>query len=612
MYMLLLLLCVFGAVSGEHQQELSIAEGLAAGTLVGRVGGSEGDSAGPPFIILGLDSAGPCAHEHALSVSERNGEIRSLVPLDRERCAQYRFMAVPMLGSESDAIRVSVSVLDANDHRPRFDTAQMVLRVDENSLGRRYALPTAVDPDSGRNSIQRYRLSETSLFRLVEEPDRNRLQLEVIGRLDREERDEYALELEAIDGQDLVGRIRIRVEIVDANDNAPRFAKERYRASVKESVATRALVVELHASDADAGENARLRFSIDRRLSSDPDGHFEVDPESGAVRVARALDYERQARYELVAIVSDSGTVSPQLSASVPIEIVVEPVNDNRPRLHVLFLNEENRAAIGEDAPPGTPIASISIRDLDLGDRSTLSIVDEQQEDEQNRLALVESGRDQWLLQVGADGLDREAAAKNSTVSLRLRATDRGGLSSDIERIDVRLLDVNDNAPQFDQASYRIELDELTMPSDALLRVAAHDLDEGNNSAVRFRIKNSNDLLTVGAQSGVVRLRRPLQCSELGPHALQVEASDLGEPMALTASARLELQAARASSTIRRVRNDQGRRAAPILQRGFYNISVGKEQLKTGTCFFHVSGTIFSSKLCATVRRVNISHAINK
>lgn len=102
------------------------------------------------------------------------------------------------------------------------------------------SLPKAKDPDEGKFGIQRYRIASGNVnnaFRLSFDGDAF-LDLVVNGQLDREYRAKYELVVEAVDGGrppkwveikanlldifgSRVGAIRVQVDVLDANDNAP-------------------------------------------------------------------------------------------------------------------------------------------------------------------------------------------------------------------------------------------------------------------------------------------------------------------------------------------------------------------------------------------------------
>ena len=69
----------------------------------------------------------------------------------------------------------------------------------------------------------------------------------------------------------LSSRVEIIVNVVDINDNSPRFEQKQYSASILENVSIGMDILEANAVDYDMGNNGRLRFTI---LSGDPRGKF--------------------------------------------------------------------------------------------------------------------------------------------------------------------------------------------------------------------------------------------------------------------------------------------------------------------------------------------------
>lgn len=76
----------------------------------------------------------------------------------------------------------------------------------------------------------------------------------------------------------------VRVTVLDRNDNAPVFdqsAPERVQMPVVARPGY--TVVRFVATDADTGHNGRVRYL----LEADPSGAFELDPDRGALSLAR-------------------------------------------------------------------------------------------------------------------------------------------------------------------------------------------------------------------------------------------------------------------------------------------------------------------------------------
>ena len=93
-------------------------------------------------------------------------------------------------------------------------------------------LYSATDEDSDEFGIERYSLQDDSeTFTLVEHvnPDDTKVpQLILKRKLDREEKSNYALALTAVDKGDRSTTVELLVNVVDVNDNQPRWQGWRH------------------------------------------------------------------------------------------------------------------------------------------------------------------------------------------------------------------------------------------------------------------------------------------------------------------------------------------------------------------------------------------------
>lgn len=193
--------------------------------------------------------------------------------------------------------------------------------------------------------------------------------------LDREQRAEWDVPVTASDGGGLLRHTVVRVRVADVNDNAPAFPLREYRASVRHDRAPRLPFLTLAAHDADAGEHARLTYSVyEGDVRSDASGLFAVDPATGALSFARdATEFGkcRPARrapppggagaHRCVCAASRSVQVWVRardgggLAGEAPVSVFVLGAGDAAPRVLAppadLFLRE--------DAAPGTLIAEL-------------------------------------------------------------------------------------------------------------------------------------------------------------------------------------------------------------------------------------------------------------
>lgn len=113
----------------------------------------------------------------------------------------------------------------------------------------------------------------------------------VSGQLDREKKDRYTGWLVATDGgsPQRSGTLEIAIQVTDVNDNSPKFDMFTYSTNIQEDLPVGSLVLNVSATDPDAGNNALIAYSI-----QGSNEYFHIEPESGIVYLAKNLDYERQ------------------------------------------------------------------------------------------------------------------------------------------------------------------------------------------------------------------------------------------------------------------------------------------------------------------------------
>ncbi|NWX94400.1 PCDGE protein, partial [Nothoprocta pentlandii] len=342
--------------------------------------------------------------------------------------------------------------------------------------GARFPLQMAQDPDVGSNSLLSYQLTENPSFRLeVKETPSGKKQPELVleAALDREKQSSFEMVLTAVDGGSPArsGTVQIRINVTDANDNAPVFSKSSYEARVRENVPTGSLVLQVRATDADAGSNGRVSYSF----SNVPDAVrtvFSIDSESGDIRNVGILDFEERNKYTFEVEAMDGGGLSGH--SQVHIEITDE--NDNEPEITTLSVS----SSVPEDSPPGTVVALIKVRDRDSGENGKVWC----ELEGESPLSIVASSGSSYKVLVLVKALDREEAAYHELVLTAVDGGDPPRTGS--TRIRVVVLDANDNAPVFNQQVYTVRVREDVPVGSVLLTLSATDADDGTNKEVKY------------------------------------------------------------------------------------------------------------------------------
>lgn len=575
-WQLYVLLPLVVATRAEHVRDLEISEGAPVGTRIGFIEDGASVDSGPPYLIVPVGSS----VDSDLGIDQTTGEIRTKVPLDREVRPSYSLVAIPISG---DNIRVLVKVLDENDNAPTFPTAVMNIEFPENTpRDVKRTLHPARDLDLDIFNTQRYNIvsgNVNNAFRLSSHRERDGvlyLDLQINGFLDRETTAVYSLVIEALDGgtPPLRGEMTVNITIQDVNDNQPIFNQSRYFAVVPENATVGTSVLQVFATDNDAGENGQIEYSINRR-QSDRDNMFRIDPITGQIAVNKPLDFEAKEMHELVVVARDHGLQPLETTAFVSIRVT--DVNDNQPTINVIFLSDDATPKISESAQPGEFVARISVHDPDS--KAEYSNINVTLTGGDGRFGLTTRDNIIYLVIVSLP-LDREM---QPNYTLNVVATDTGTPPLHASRtINLMVTDINDNAPEFIQEVYHANVMEVSDPGTSVIQVLAHDKDEGNNSAITYSLVDTPDThsswFQIDSRSGLVTTRAHVDCETDPVPQLTVIATDNGFPP-LSSSATVLV-------TIHDVNDNE-----PIFDQSFYNVSVAENEVE-GRCILKV-GSLF-------------------
>ncbi|XP_070270885.1 protocadherin beta-7 [Myotis yumanensis] len=255
-------------------------------------------------------------------------------PLDRESRAEYNItitvtdLGTPRLKTEHN---ITILVSDVNDNAPAFTQTSYTLFLRENnSPALHIGSVSATDRDAGANAQLTYSLlpprdPQLPLASLVSINADNG-HLFALRALDFEALQAFEFRVGATDrgSPALSSQALVRVQVLDANDNAPfvLYPLQNGSAPCTELVPRAAepgyLVSKVVAVDADSGQNAWLSFQL---LKATEPGLFGVWAHNGEVRTARLLSERDAAKHRLLVLVKDNG--EPALSASVTLHVLL-------------------------------------------------------------------------------------------------------------------------------------------------------------------------------------------------------------------------------------------------------------------------------------------------
>ena len=254
---------------------------------------------------------------------------------------------------------MTIILKDVNDMAPEFVSANETYVMENIPVNTVVMAIKAIDRDEGRNSYIEYSLAapaaDDGCFTLGPVDGL----LRVSSPLDRESRANYSLRVTAYD-RGLPSRsqsLDVVVRILDENDNGPLFDPKVYSASVSENATTGLSVMQVTATDMDEGLNGRVRYTI---VGGDVNFDFHIGEDSGVIRVAKNLNFERKSQYVLTVQAEDSGNDVRYDTATATVTVL--DMNDNAPTFlhspYVAYVMEEN----GE-VP--SPIVTVTAHDAD-------------------------------------------------------------------------------------------------------------------------------------------------------------------------------------------------------------------------------------------------------
>ncbi|XP_067422462.1 protocadherin alpha-8-like [Emydura macquarii macquarii] len=517
---------------GSGQVRYSVPEESKHGTFVGRLAQDLGlEVAELVSRLFRMVSEG---RRDYFEVNLQTGVLFVNSRIDREElCGQSPLCAIDLEVIVDKPLRVfhvEVEIKDINDNAPVFPIDELNLFILESRLpGSRFPLEGASDADIGANSLLTYKLSPNEYFTLDVQMrnDHNTLAELVLKKsLDREETSVQNLLLTANDGgkPELAGTVQLMITVLDVNDNAPTFNQSVYEVTVLENAANGTLVMKLNATDLDEGTNKNISYSFGNFVPPSAKAMFNINSDTGEIRVKGNLDYENAHLYEIRVDAQDKG--HQPMTGQCRILLHIIDVNDNAPVLAVTSLS----LPVPEDAPPGTVVALLSVSDRDSGDNGkvTCSI------SPNVPFKLVSTFKNYHSL-VLAEAVDRERVSEYNIV---VTARDEGAPSlSATSSILVPIADVNDNAPAFLQPLYTVFVKENNPPGAHLFTVSASDPDLKENAFVSYSVLESSvrdkplsSYISVHSESGHIYALQPFDYEELQVLQFQVSARDAGFP----------------------------------------------------------------------------------
>nr|XP_033802584.1 protocadherin-19 isoform X3 [Geotrypetes seraphini] len=365
----------------EAAYAVSVPENSPPGALVIDLNATDPDEGTNGEILYAFNSYVSDKTKELFRVDPKSGALYVGGALDYEEAHVYEVdVQAKDLGPNSIPAhcKVTVNVLDVNDHVPVINLLSVnseLVEVSENaSPGYVIALVRVSDRDSGANGRVQCKLLGNVPFRLQEYESFSTILVD--GGLDREQRDQYNLTIQAKDGgsPSLQSTKSFTVKITDENDNYPHFLKSYYQVIVQENNTPGAYLLSVSARDPDLGLNGSVSYQIIPSQVRDMPvfTYVSINPNSGDIYALRSFNHEQTKAFEFKVLAKDGG--NPSLQSNATVRVIVVDVNDNTPVItSPPLVNGTSEVYIPRNAGVGYLVTVVKADDYDEGENGRIS-----------------------------------------------------------------------------------------------------------------------------------------------------------------------------------------------------------------------------------------------
>ncbi|XP_026095441.1 protocadherin alpha-3-like isoform X2 [Carassius auratus] len=255
--------------------------------------------------------------------------------------------------------------------------------------------------------------------------------------------------------------------------------------------------------------------------------YFEVNLKTGFLYVSERIDREELCAKAPKCTVNAEAVINNPLKL-YQIEINIVDVNDNAPT----FSDKTQYLDIAENTSPGVKFPLSYASDADVGKNAVNTY--KLSQNEYFSLAVHKGGEQSVSAElVLQKSLDRE---KQPVITLTLTAADGGNPPrSGTSQIIIKVLDNNDNAPEFSRPLYKASLVENLPIGTTVIILNATDKDEGTNSEMVYSLRKTDqdhilDIFEIEPNTGAITVKGNIDFEENNAFEIRAQASDKGQP----------------------------------------------------------------------------------
>ncbi|CAH0583152.1 unnamed protein product [Chrysodeixis includens] len=460
-----------------------------------------------------IDSGEPDSWATYFAIDQNTGAVRQLVPVDTSIAKKFQLVIKAEEVTEArrfTTAKLTITVRPVDASPPVVSASADDGEVEENSpkgtkildKNGQPILLTVSDPDLGPGDpVPKYTFELTTSFFDI---DKDGYLVVSDEKLDRDQPNSGKFRFQVVareaNGGAASAPYSLGVQLLDQNDNAPVIPKTQpiiVPASLEPTA-----VHKVEAVDIDEGENARITYSI-YHVSNNGGNKFTIDPNTGVISSTGRLQAGEQYSVTLRA------TDAKGLSSQGIVELYVAPGPNTRPPQ---FSSRDYYAPVSEGAAINSTVTTVTAKDPE-NEPVTYSIASG------NDLRQFAIGSNTGIITV-IRSLDREVLTR---YQLMVRAEDPGRLSS-TATVNIKVTDINDNNPKFDEDSYLFHVKEGAA-NEFVGYVHATDIDEGVNAMISYSIPPHLPF-TIDNSTGLINTKTVLDYETTKDYAFVVTATD--------------------------------------------------------------------------------------
>nr|KAG5694449.1 hypothetical protein BaRGS_008688 [Batillaria attramentaria] len=324
--------------------------------------------------------------------------------------------------------------------------------------------------------------------------------------------------------------LTVRVDVVDINDNAPRFPNDEVTLFIPEDANVKSEYKINGAIDADKGPGN----SVERYDMRADDDTFSLDVERNLdgtwnlnIVTNRQLDREQRDHYRFFIVAKDGG--SPALSGTLTVNVNVTDANDNSP----VFSENAYDVSVGENKKVGSVVGQVFASDKDSGQNAQITYrFSPRRSPKVEELFYIDSQSGEIKVK---SPLEYESGNIFETI---VEARDRGNPPQAAQAILIlRILDIGNNAPKIEinpvtgMTGNTVSLSEGAEIGSVVAHVQTTDKDQGMNGVVTCKsLDESFKVEQFEGRGYLVRVAKALDRERHQEHNVTIQCEDAGTP----------------------------------------------------------------------------------